>query len=142
MPTFVNTDPQRRKMMKAVRTHDTAPELQLRLALRERGLTGYRCAPKTILGKPDIAFTRWKVAIFVDGCFWHGCPQCYVRPVNNREAWDEKLEGNRSRDTRVTETLSEAGWVVLRFWEHEVRRELDAVADAVEAVLVKSGRIP
>lgn len=128
--------------MRAIRACDTRPELMLRKALRARGLLGYRCSPRIVPGRPDVAFTRWQVAVFVDGCFWHGCPECYVRPEANRDYWDEKLRNNQSRDGRVTQQLRDDGWLVLRVWEHEVRGDLDVAVAWVEAALEKAGRKP
>lgn len=71
-------------------------------------------------GKPDFAFPRQKVAIFVDGCFWHGCPKCYTRPKTNRKFWDKKRADNTARDKRVDRQLREQGWRVIRIWEHSV----------------------
>lgn len=126
--------------MSAIRSRDTKAELRLRRELRCRNLIGYRCSPKSVYGRPDVAFTRWKVAIFVDGCFWHGCPVCYVRPVGNREFWDTKLGMNVARDRQVDEELERQGWVVLRFWEHEVMDSPSEVAESVRGALLNAGR--
>jgi DNA mismatch endonuclease (patch repair protein) len=67
----------------------------------------------------DIVFTRAKVAVFIDGCFWHGCPQHYVAAKTNVTYWETKIRKNRERDKETAKALSEAGWIVLRFWSHE-----------------------
>jgi DNA mismatch endonuclease (patch repair protein) len=126
--------------MSAVRSRDTRAEMALRMALRSRALTGYRCSPRGVPGRPDVAFTRWRVAVFVDGCFWHGCPECYVRPETNQPFWDSKLAVNKERDYKVDAELACAGWTVLRFWEHEVRSDPGSVADQVEDALRAAGR--
>jgi DNA mismatch endonuclease (patch repair protein) len=79
-------------------------------------------------GTPDIAFSKAKIAVFVDGCFWHGCSQHGVVPKNNRDWWQAKLEGNRERDERKDAALAERGWLAIHFWEHE------AVPDMVSVV--------
>lgn len=106
--------------MAAIRSTDTKPERLLRRALWERGLRGYRCQWREPSGRIDIAFTRWKVAVFVDGCFWHGCPE-HGRREHGRNAdyWRPKIAMNRERDDRQTRALEAAGWTVLRIWEHE-----------------------
>ena len=103
-------------------------------------LVGYRCSPSFVPGRPDVAFTHWRVAVFVDGCFWHGCPDCYVRPATNRDFWDEKLRINVDRDNSVNQALTLRGWTVLRFWEHQVRTNVDSVADEIAVALAAAGR--
>ena len=75
--------------------------------------------------------------MFVDGCFWHACPVCYREPENNREFWRKKISGNRERDLKVTRELEEAGWVVLRFWEHEVRKNTESVMEVIRTALAE-----
>lgn len=109
--------------MKRVRTKDTAPELALRKLLFAAGLR-YRIhyTPRALpLGRSniDIAFPRRKLAVFIDGCFWHGCPDHGTIPKANKNWWAEKLHSNHARDERVTAMLIAAGWEVLRFWTHE-----------------------
>lgn len=117
--------------MKRVRTKDTAPELALRKLLFAAGLR-YRIhyKPKSVaLGRSniDIAFPGKKIAVFIDGCFWHGCPDHGTIPKANQAWWAEKLASNRARDNRVTISLTEAGWEVLRFWTHEAPRSMAAI---------------
>lgn len=107
--------------MRANVSRDTRPELRLRQALHSLGLR-YRVhwsLPFDRRRRADLAFTRAKVAVFVDGCFWHGCPEHYVPPSSNFSYWRDKVEGNRARDIDTTSRLEELGWVVLRAWEHE-----------------------
>ena len=101
-----------RNRMRATAQRDTAAELALRRALVQKGLRGYRVNYRPIPGfrrSADIAFTRQKVAVFVDGCFWHGCPMHFANPKSNTEWWAEKLQRNRSRDRETTETLEASG---------------------------------
>lgn len=114
------------QQMARVRRTDTAPELALRRALWRQGLRYRLRLP--LPGSPDIAFVGARVAVFVDGCFWHGCPQHYTAPVMNAEFWMRKLEANRSRDKWVDSQLRQLGWRPLRLWEHTIKTDLDAAA--------------
>ena len=101
---------------------DTAPELELRRILHGLGLR-YRVhlpLPFDHRRRADIAFTRIRLAIFVDGCFWHGCPTHDVPPATHERYWDAKVRRNRERDLETSQRLQECGWTVLRFWEHEL----------------------
>ena len=96
-------------------------ELAMARLLRQSNMSGWR-RHYGITGRPDFAFVSSRVAVFVDGCFWHACPRCGVLPRNNRKFWMAKLSGNVARDRRVTRALRGAGWTVLRIWEHEFTR--------------------
>jgi DNA mismatch endonuclease (patch repair protein) len=125
----VMTPTQRSRCMSRIRGRNTKPEVSLRSALWRRGL---RFRTKTRLpGKPDIAFPTERVAVFVDGCFWHRCPEHQTRPANNAEFWDTKLSENVARDRRTDAILEADAWTVLRVWEHEVDRDLDDVTRRV-----------
>ncbi|MGQ2911093.1 very short patch repair endonuclease [Aeromicrobium sp.] len=120
-------------MSRLART-DTAPELALRRELHSRGLR-YRVqlhVPGNRRRRIDIAFTRARVAVLVDGCYWHGCPEHGTRPRTNREWWDWKIQRNRDRDTDTNRLLDEAGWTVVRVWEHE---DPAAAADRIEQLV-------
>ena len=121
--------------MARVRSKDTAPELTLRRALWQCGLR-YRLRP-LLAGTPDLCFITARVAVFVDGCFWHGCPQHYSAPVRNAEFWSRKVARNVERDRRTQSALEADGWTVLRIWEHEVTRELPTVVARIDAVLAQ-----
>lgn len=112
--------------MRSVRQKDTDAELMLRRALWKAGLR-YRLHRRVAGTRPDLCFVSRQVAVFVDGCFWHGCPQHYAAPETNTEFWREKLETNIARDQRNNRDLRKAGWTVLRYWECEVRDELGRV---------------
>lgn len=123
-------DPAVSARMSRVRQMDTKPEVALRRALHASGLR-YR-VQIPVLNKPrrtaDIVFTRRRVAIFVDGCFWHGCPIHGTQPKTNGAFWREKIEANIERDADTTRRLEALGWLVVRIWEHEpVERALAAV---------------
>ena len=123
--------------MQSNRGRDTEPELAVRRILHAEGLR-YRVNVRPVPGlrrTADIVFTRAKVAVFIDGCFWHGCPDHYQRPTSNRSYWDPKVARNKERDSDTTLQLEGEGWVVLRFWEHQ--RPAD-VAMAVAGSLKRS----
>lgn len=128
----------RSRNMQANRRTDTKPEVALRKALHHRG---YRYRKDLLLRlpgglrvRPDIVFTGRKIAVFVDGCFWHSCPEHGRQPTTNEWYWSPKLERNRERDRSVTEELRSAGWTVLRIWEHvaleDAIRQVSAAVDA------------
>jgi DNA mismatch endonuclease (patch repair protein) len=117
---------------------DTAPEVELRRELHRRGLR-FRVAYRPVEGlrsTADIAFTRAHVAVYVDGCFWHSCPEHGTMPASNRHWWRQKLERNRERDRRTDAALTAAGWRVVRVWEHEHAVE---AADRIEQAVRGSG---
>src|SRR5436189_163858 len=105
--------------MAGIRGADTKPERLLRQALWRLGVRGWRCNWRGPDGRIDIAFTRWKVAVFVDGAFWHGHPSKW-RPGRWRGYWNEKILRNIDRDKRQNHALAKAGWVVIRVWDFEI----------------------
>jgi len=110
--------------MRANRRRNTGPEMQMRAALRAAGLLGYRVDLKGVPGRPDIAFTRHKLAVFVHGCFWHRCPHCKLElPRQHRGFWRRKFELNQERDERKSAALEALGWNVLEIWECELARD-------------------
>lgn len=110
--------------MAAVRGKNTrSTERRLRAKLVAAGIRAWRYQATNLPGKPDFVFPRKLIAVFVDGCFWHGCPKCYRRPSSRRCYWDAKLAANKARDRRVTRTLRRMGWQVVRVWEHELARK-------------------
>lgn len=113
------------KRMRAVGSRDTSPERALRSILHRAGYrfrVDIQPAP-TLRRRADLVFTKARLAVFVDGCFWHGCPQHASWPMNNEEFWCLKIEGTRARDADTNEKLQLLGWRVLRFWEHEFNEE-------------------
>jgi DNA mismatch endonuclease (patch repair protein) len=123
-----------RRSMQANRSRDTTPELLIRRELHRRGLR-YRVAAAPLKGvrrTADIVFPKAHIAIMVDGCFWHGCPEHHRAPRANSDYWTAKVDRNRRRDAETTELLTAADWTVLRFWEHE---DTLAVADVIQAAV-------
>lgn len=118
------------------RTKDTVPELRLRSELHRRGLRFFvhRRLTKGARREADVVFPRAGVAVFIDGCFWHGCPEHASWPVNNADFWRDKIEGNRIRDAETDSLLKAEGWITVRVWEHEsVQDAADRVEMAVRA---------
>lgn len=119
--------------MQSNRRRDTAPELAVRRLVHAAGLR-YRVdfAPLGGRRRADIVFTRRRIAVFIDGCYWHGCPEHATHPKRNADYWGPKLARNIERDRETDELLRAAGWIALRFWEHQPAGEVaDAVVDAV-----------
>ena len=120
--------------MSAIRSRGNATtEKRMIKILREYGIFGWR-RQADLLGRPDFVFLDNRLAIFVDGCYWHGCPRCYRAPDDNANYWSEKVARNRARDQSVTRKLRLSGWRVLRFWEHSLRAE-DTVAHRIMRAL-------
>jgi len=119
--------------MARVRQKDTAPELALRHALWAAGIRGWRCNPSGITGRPDLAWIGRRVAVFVDGAFWHGHPDRYWG--QSGPYWDQKIARNRARDERVNLALAQGGWTVVRLWDFEIKKNPDACVARVKAAL-------
>lgn len=100
-------------------------ELRLIQVFRNSGITGWR-RHHGLHGKPDFVFPKLRLAVFVDGCFWHGCPKHATQPKANRKFWRDKIASNMARDRHVNRRLRKMGWRVLRIWEHELRRKDEA----------------
>lgn len=126
--------PSVRSVMRGNKARDTGPEMKLRRLLHKRGLR-YRVEMRPVPGlrrTADVVFTKVRLVVFVDGCYWHGCPEHYRASRTNQEFWRTKVEGNRQRDQETNAALDEAGWTVLRVWEHE---DPEAVADRIEGMV-------
>lgn len=116
----VFTKAKRSEVMSRIRgSGNRKTELALIAVFRRNHIIGWR-RHQQVLGKPDFVFRSMRLAVFVDGCFWHRCPKHCSMPVNNRVFWAKKLETNKLRDRNITKVLQEKGWKVLRIWEHEL----------------------
>nr|WP_198168270.1 very short patch repair endonuclease [Herbidospora yilanensis] len=128
------SSPAVRSVMRANRGRDTRPERALRSAVHALGLR-YRVGVRPLPGvrrTADMVFTRDKIAVFLDGCYWHGCEEHYRPARKNAEFWSQKISSNRARDRETDSVLRDAGWQVIRIWEHEPAREAAArVAETV-----------
>ncbi len=131
--TDVMSPAKRSEVMSRIRGKNTKPELLLRKALWRRGLR-YRLKIG-LPGRPDLVFPGERIAIFVDGCFWHGCPEHSTKPKQNAVFWETKLALNIARDRKVNALLAEQGWTVVRFWEHQVEKELDQCIEQLALLL-------
>jgi DNA mismatch endonuclease, patch repair protein len=117
-----------RRAMQGNKSRDTKPEMAVRRAVHAMGLR-YRIAGRPLVGlsrTADMVFRRARIAVFVDGCFWHGCPAHHTTPKTNANYWTAKVQGNKARDRNTTVRLQAAGWTVLRFWSHEDPRAVAA----------------
>jgi DNA mismatch endonuclease, patch repair protein len=124
--------------MRANRRRDTGPELAIRRMMHRAGLryrVDFPIRPDDgRVVRPDVAFTRVRLAVFIDGCFWHGCPEHHRLPGANVDYWSTKVARTQERDLRDSERMRNAGWFVLRFWEHE---EPESVLGSVERMLAR-----
>jgi DNA mismatch endonuclease, patch repair protein len=112
----------RSRIMASIRSRSNrTTEWRLRMLLVSRGFSGWTVLPNGIRGRPDFVFPRRRLAVFVDGCFWHACPRCYIRPATNTPYWTAKADRNRARDRRNRRALRREGWSVLSLWEHDLR---------------------
>jgi DNA mismatch endonuclease (patch repair protein) len=127
VPKTFRTTPERSQLMSCVRSYgNRSTELRMLAILRENRITGWR-RHLPLPGRPDFAFPKLKVAVYVDGCFWHGCPKCYAAPKSNVHFWFEKRAYNAARDRAVVREMKKRGWVVVRLWEHSLRQPNRAV---------------
>jgi DNA mismatch endonuclease, patch repair protein len=138
MPDVVSKA-KRSQIMAAIRSKgNKATELKLVSILRAAGITGWR-RHKPVLGRPDFVFPNHRLAIFVDGCFWHGCRWHCRMPQDNREYWEQKIQGNAIRDAQTNRLLKALGWQVLRIWSHSLR-ESKIVAERITSALSAASR--
>lgn len=133
------------RMARVRATNNRSTEKHVAACLIRLGLRGWTRHPEEVAGRPDFCFVKERVAIFVDGCFWHGCPHCQRNiPVTRRHFWEEKLRINRRRDRRVKRTLQSQGYAVVRIWEHALRdkRWLRRLTSELQKARVKSFQLP
>lgn len=131
----VFTKAKRSEVMSRIRGRgNKATEIALMKLLRCHRIAGWQ-RHRPVFGKPDFVFPKKAVAVFVDGCFWHGCPKHSSLPVNNRPFWQKKMSDNKARDRRVNGTLRRQGWRVVRIWEHDLVKRGDACIRRIQAAL-------
>ncbi len=119
---FINVNSKVSKTMSSIRgKNNKTTELRLKMALVRKNISGWVLHPKDLIGKPDLYFTKRKIAIFVDGCFWHGCNKCGHIPKTRNEFWKAKISNNKKRDKRTNRLLKMSGIIVIRVWEHELK---------------------
>jgi DNA mismatch endonuclease, patch repair protein len=133
-----HTKEQRSLNMAAIRSRgNKTTEEALLLLLRKHKISGWRRHQKNIQGTPDFVFPSKRVAIFIDGCYWHGCPRCGLKAKSNQKYWKPKIEMNKKRDRRVNRELRKSGWTVLRIWEHKIKKNPDVVINQIKKELRK-----
>lgn len=126
----------RSELMSKVRSSgNMTTEIAMARVMRFHGISGWRRHVRLLSFRPDFVFRRERVVVFVDGCFWHACPEHGSRPKSNADFWNSKLDGNVARDRRADRELSDSGWKVVRFWEHSVRRNPSFCAEELEIIL-------
>ncbi len=126
------------RVMSANRSKDTKPEVMLRKALWHDGLRGYRLHLKSVPGRPDLVFMKERLAVFVNGCFWHRCPTCKLPlPKSHQQFWREKFERNIERDKTKSKQLKAAGWKVVTIWECQINKDILRPLKAIKKVLIK-----
>jgi DNA mismatch endonuclease, patch repair protein len=124
------------RVMSANKGKDTLPELTLRKAIWHAGIRGYRLHWNAVPGRPDIVFTRYKVALFIHGCFWHRCPHCDLpMPKSNIAFWVNKFGKNKERDRQKEQALLQLGWKVVTVWECEIKRDHDTIVRKLKSYL-------
>lgn len=130
----VFTKAKRSEVMSRIRGKgNKATELAMIQLFRQHGIAGWR-RHQPVFGRPDFVFRKVRLALFVDGCFWHGCPKHSNMPANNRDFWEMKLSANKARDRRVNRVLRSEGWRVIRIWEHDLRQPARCLARVSKAL--------
>ena len=131
------TPEQRSRNMSAIRSRgNKSTERAIRFRMIRAGIGGWKLCADALPGKPDFVFATARLAVFLDGCYWHGCPMCYRAPTSNTGYWSEKLRRNKARDRKVGRLLRQQGWRVVRFWEHETERTPARVVERIKSLLV------
>lgn len=124
----------RSKTMSSIHSKDTAIELEIRKRLHKYGLR-YRKNVGNLPGKPDIAFLRKRVVVFCDSCFWHGCNKHFRQPKSNQSYWNPKIKRNIERGREIFKKYQKEGWIVLRFWEHDIHSHPDKVTEKIRETI-------
>lgn len=132
----VFSEKKRSEIMSKIRSKHTKVEVSLRKKVWNSRMR-YRLHCKKLPGKPDFVFPSKKIAVFVDGCFWHGCPKCYRKPKNNKKYWEWKLKYNKDRDKKHNKELRKMGWRALHFWEHEIKKSPDKCVEKIKREFLK-----
>ena len=130
---------QRSKNMSAIKSVSQLEET-ITKELWKRGIR-YRRNARSLMGNPDISVKKYKIVIFIDSCFWHCCPEHGSIPKSNAAYWQKKLNRNKKRDEEVNSYYREQGWTILRFWEHEIKQDLDNVIDKITEAIKEAKRI-
>jgi DNA mismatch endonuclease (patch repair protein) len=132
------TPTQRSYNMSMIKSVGTGPEIQVREMLISSRIGSFQMNAKDILGKPDFYFPKEKTAIFLDGCYWHGCKECFKLPNTNKQFWSLKIKNNIARDNKVNKELRKAGFNILRIKEHELKQSPEKVFKKIKMKLSKN----
>ena len=111
---------EKEKGVKKIKSKNTKPEITIRQLIWKKGYR-YRIG-HGLMGKPDMVFPSYNIAIFIDGCFWHGCPKHYRMPSSNVKYWKQKISQNKKRDRKINKQLKKEGWKIIRIWEHDIKQ--------------------
>lgn len=130
------TKSQRSRCMSHIKGKNTSLEKVFRKAVSTLKIRGYRLHAR-ITGRPDLYFPASRIAVFVDGCFWHGCPRCYSLPASHKAFWTDKVNKNRKRDRVVNAELRKAGIRVVRFWGHQIKKNPQQCAQKLQRIIQK-----
>lgn len=130
----VHSKAQRSFNMSRVKSTNTSTEVHFRKFLWSQGIRGYRIHAK-ITGKPDLFFPKKRLAVFIDGCFWHKCKKCFIKPKSNIKFWEEKINSNIKRDRKVNKKLRDEAIIVIRFWEHKAERKKEECFKKISELL-------
>jgi DNA mismatch endonuclease, patch repair protein len=122
---------ERSRRMSLIRSTNTSPEIKLRRYIRKKGLKGFRIK-SSLPGKPDLYFPKYKIAVFVDGCFWHKCPRDFRKPKSKSLYWNKKIGSNVIRDIKTNDLLFRLGIKVLRAWEHEIEEKIEVIYKKIQ----------
>jgi DNA mismatch endonuclease (patch repair protein) len=123
--------------MSAIRSRgNKSTEQAIRFRMVRAGVSGWSLSPGNLPGKPDFVFEDARLVVFLDGCYWHGCPKCYRAPSSNTGYWSQKFARNKARDKRVGRLLRAEGWRVVRFWEHQIEGSPALVVEQIRSLLV------
>ncbi|MEM1338694.1 MAG: very short patch repair endonuclease [Bacteroidota bacterium] len=129
------------KLMSANKDRGTKPEISLRRALWKNGIRGYRLNLKNLPGKPDLSFPSRKLAVFVNGCFWHRCPYCKLSlPKSNTDFWENKFKKNVARDKRKINDLKMIGWDTIAIWECEIKSDMNTCLEKIRKAIDENGK--
>ena len=125
------------EIMSRIKAKNTKPEIQLRKALRRGGIKHFQLHSQKLPGRPDISFPKKKLAIFVNGCYWHRCPFCKLNlPKTHLKFWRDKFRKNKARDKKKIRELNKLGWKVLVIWECQIKKDIDKITKRIHNILV------
>lgn len=140
--TFLDVSKHTRKSMTAIKSkNNKSTEIRFKMLLVRNHLKGWSTNYREIVGKPDFFFKQENVAIFIDGCFWHGCPQCGHIPKTRSDFWKAKITRNKERDMKVTLENEQNGVKVLRFWEHELKNKVNRAMIIHQVKIILNDRV-